>query len=139
MIDLSDGIALDLRRVLEESSRGRKRPLGAVLDEEALAFRGMARLARALGEGAAETALRGGEDYELLFTAPPSERGSRAAAFEKRFGIPITRIGTITRGGGLRLHARSGVTRPITEKGWEHWDQRSSRATGKHGRARRQG
>ena len=122
MIDLSDGIALDLRRVLEESSRGRKRPLGAALDEEALASPAVARLARALGEDPVETALRGGEDYELLFTAPPRREGARAAAFEKRFGIPITRIGTITRGGGLAVRTRGGTTRPVTEKGWDHWD-----------------
>ena len=140
MIDLSDGIALDLRRVLDESSRDRKEPLGAVLDEEALASPAVARLSRALGEDPAGSALRGGEDYELLFTAPPSGRGSRVAAFEKRFGIPITRIGTVARGEELLLRARSGTARRVTEKGWDHWGPgSSSRGTGRHGRARRPG
>jgi thiamine-monophosphate kinase len=121
MIDLSDGLALDLRRVLEESSRKRRHALGALLEEEALASPTVARLARALGEPPAATALRGGEDYELLFTARPARRDKLVEAFRRRFGLRIASIGHIRRGGGLTLRARDGTTRPITEKGWEHW------------------
>ena len=115
MIDLSDGLALDLRRVLEESSRKRRYALGAVLEEEALASPRVARLARALAEPPAATALRGGEDYELLFTARPARRDRLAEAFRRRFGLRIARIGT------------SGAAA----------DSSSTRATERRGRSRR--
>jgi thiamine-monophosphate kinase len=46
--------------------------------------------------------LAGGDDYELCFTAAPSDRG-RVAAAGARCDVAVTRIGTITRDAGLHL------------------------------------
>ena len=42
------------------------------------------------------TALTGGEDYKLLFTAAPEALPALCRAFESRFGRPLYPIGTVT-------------------------------------------
>ncbi|MBI4601184.1 MAG: thiamine-phosphate kinase [Planctomycetes bacterium] len=157
MIDLSDGLAADLRHVLEESSRARGRSLGAVLEERAV--HGLPRLvglARRLGEEPLAAALRGGEDYELLFTTAPRAsrvsrmirmsptsgtsgtsptprpgRGgpeSRALALARRLGLDITRVGRVERGKGICLEGPGGERRAVTETGWDHFAGRSPSA-----------
>ena len=66
-----------------------------------------------------EQALNGGEDYELLFTAPESARVPKTIA-----GIPITRIGRILPRKGMR----SAITlktaedsKPLQPAGWQHF------------------
>jgi thiamine-monophosphate kinase len=96
-MDLSDGLALDLHRLCVESK------VGADLRSPLPVARG-ANL---------ENALYGGEDYELLFTAPP--RARIPAAIEH---IPVTCIGVITSGppGSLRLDGRL-----LQPKGFDHF------------------
>ena len=65
MIDLSDGIASDLRRICEESKVGAEGDLASVPMDEA-----MVRVVGRWGERPADYALCGGDDYELLFTLP---------------------------------------------------------------------
>ncbi len=101
-IDISDGLALDLRRLLEASG------VGAELD--------LAPLTEVAPEGPSpSTILGGGEDYELLFTstagAPPS-----VEAFETRFDTPLHRLGTITEA-GLRITNRGESL--ALESGWD--------------------
>jgi thiamine-monophosphate kinase len=61
-------------------------------------------------------ALHGGEDYELLFTAPGSKRiPSRIA------GVPITHIGHITRGRKIFVMNKGGVGYELPSRGWEHF------------------
>ena len=86
-MDLSDGLSLDLHRLCAASGAAVARRL---------------RRRRCSRELTLEQALHGGEDYELLFTAPA--RGTRTDAFR---GLPLTRIGTMRR----RLKAGCGVER----------------------------
>ena len=60
-------------------------------------------------------ALGGGEDYELLFCAPPdlSER-----ALTKAFGLPVHRIGRITKGSRTVIRGADGVLAPKL-RGWD--------------------
>lgn len=92
MIDLSDGVLVDLTRLADAS--GCRAVVHAMRLPLAPALRGLAlRDARAL-------ALAGGEDYELLFTVSP-----RAAARLRRLGLAAgaTLIGEMTRGRGVAV------------------------------------
>ena len=51
---------------------------------------------------ARQCTLAGGDDYELVFTAPPSRRDAVAAASQAS-GTAVTRIGTVSAEPGLRL------------------------------------
>ncbi len=98
-MDLSDGLSLDLARLCRESG------VAAELEEPPV-FRG-ATLAQAL---------HGGEDYELLFTAP--RRARIPAAVD---GLALTRIGTIVKGspGAVRLNGK-----PLPALGYDHFATR---------------
>ncbi len=107
MIDTSDGLSTDLAHICEESG------VGAQIEEEVIP---RAKVGKPLREVDLQLALHGGEDYELLFTAPRSKRiPSRIA------GVRIARIGRITRGPRILLLNRSGVGRELKPRGWEHF------------------
>jgi thiamine-monophosphate kinase len=103
-LDLSDGLSTDLAHLCEESG------VAAEVDAAALPIHPAATM---------EQALHGGEDYELLFTAPPAARLPRAIA-----GVPVTRIGRILkpRAGRptLTLIFPQGA-QPLKPRGWEHF------------------
>ncbi len=87
MIDLSDGLAGDARRIAEES--------GALLRIEVAALPiadGVAEVAAAAGWDPIELALSGGEDYELL-AALPAERLNEAASMLSEAETALTQIG----------------------------------------------
>jgi thiamine-monophosphate kinase len=102
MIDTSDGLSTDLRHICEESG------VGAVIEAAALPA--------VPGDDGLQFALHGGEDYELLFTAPPTKRIPRQIA-----GTPITRIGEITRGRAIKLQSPDGKSHPLKAGGWQHF------------------
>jgi thiamine-monophosphate kinase len=94
-MDLSDGVSLDLRRLCLASR------LAAEISPPPI-FPG----------ATLEQALHGGEDYELLFTAPPGARVP--ACFED---LPLTRIGEMRKGlpGLVKLNGA-----PLPPLGWDH-------------------
>jgi thiamine-monophosphate kinase len=106
MIDTSDGLSTDLNHICEESE------VGAEI-EQALIPR--ARVGRARHDVELELALHGGEDYELLFTAP-----AKKAIPAQIVQIPITQIGRVSRRSGIRLIVEGGA-RPLRPQGWEHF------------------
>jgi thiamine-monophosphate kinase len=102
MIDTSDGLSTDLRHICAESG------VGAIVDAEALPA--------TAGKDALQFALHGGEDYELLFTTPANRRVPPQIA-----GVPITRIGEITRGRQIKLQMPDAKPQPLQPGGWQHF------------------
>jgi thiamine-monophosphate kinase len=68
---------------------------------------------------ALDLALNGGEDYELLFSAPPAARVPRTLA-----GVRVTRIGSLVRGSSISLLGPTGDRSPLQPGGWEHFAAR---------------
>jgi len=107
MIDISDGLSTDLAHICEESG------VGAELQAEVIPRASVGKPAR---EVDLDFALHGGEDYELLFTAP------RGKHFPSRIaGVPITLIGHVTRGRNIFLLNRGGAGYELQPEGWEHF------------------
>ncbi len=99
-VDVSDGLLGDLGHILRRSQ------VAAVVDVDAVPRSAM--LARQPQAMQRLCTLAGGDDYELVFTAPAAQRGAVQAA-STATGTPVTRIGHIEAGTGLRLVDRAGA------------------------------
>jgi thiamine-monophosphate kinase len=100
-IDISDGLSTDLGHICEESR------VGALLYSAAVPHASAVSL---------HHALHGGDDYELLFTAPASRRVPSKIA-----GVRVSRIGEIIRGRQVWLVDSHGRRQPLPARGWEHF------------------
>ena len=104
MIDISDGLTLDLARLSASSGVGARIEISQV----------------PVADGATiEEALGGGEDYELIVTLPANSLDAAAGELREAFGVPLTKIGEVVAGTGL-ADAASG--RAIESAGWDHFD-----------------
>jgi thiamine-monophosphate kinase len=110
-IDLSDGLSTDLAHLCTASG---------VAAEIRRCSLPRSQLLRRMAPTAARHLLHGGEDYELLFTAP-----QRVAMPKTLGGVPLTRIGTILRSARSRPQvvtiAANGKRTPLAPGGWEHF------------------
>jgi thiamine-monophosphate kinase len=116
MIDLSDGLALDLSRLCEESGVGARLRL-----EDVPVTDGLLQLESLAGTEPLDLALHGGEDYELLATLPAEAVEPARAALKERFGTSLTEIGEITLGRDLVAVGDDGSEDPLEPKGWDHF------------------
>jgi thiamine-monophosphate kinase len=107
MIDTSDGLSTDLAHLCEESN------VGAELESALIPRASVGKPAR---EVDLDLALHGGEDYELLFTAPPGKRIPSQIA-----GVGLTHIGHITRPRILLVRNLKGMAYELEPRGWEHF------------------
>ena len=110
MIDISDGLSTDLWHILDESR------LGAIIHAVEIPIAESVKLLAL--EGALRLALHGGEEYELLFTSPRAFQ-AKIEEQSRLLSLPITLIGEITEGEGLRLE-RGGAYETLPPAGYEH-------------------
>jgi thiamine-monophosphate kinase len=118
MIDLSDGLAGDLRHLLKASRAG------ADLLASSIPISRVAKLAARAASSAKPAlfaALTDGEDFELLFTVAGREAVPLLDAWKKEFPkLALTCIGKITDRDGITLRDKQGA-RPLTLHGYEHF------------------
>src|SRR3954471_23980659 len=99
MIDTSDGLSTDLKHLCDESG------CGAIVYAPALP-----------APAGIDFALHGGEDYELLFTAPAKAKVPSTIA-----GVAISRIGEITREKKVWVSDARGKLHRLKPQGWQHF------------------
>jgi len=118
LLDLSDGLAGDLRHILEASK------VGAELLKSALPISRAAKEISKKGDAAKPAfvaALTDGEDFELLFTVASRQAVPLLDAWKKQFpALKLSCIGKIIAGEGIRLRDAQGV-RPLTAHGYVHF------------------
>lgn len=114
MLDVSDGLLGDLGHLLERSG------VSAVVDVATLPLAAL-HDAGADGQLARRCLLSGGDDYELLFAAPPAQRAAILAA-GARLQLPVHRIGTLTATAGeLWLREADGRMQRAPAAGYDHF------------------
>lgn len=118
MMDISDGLAMDLTRLSEASG------VGAVLEADDLVDDGLAVAARQLDVDGLDLALGGGDDYSLLIAVAPDALDplARAAACH---GVPLRRVGGVTAVPDLFLRSSGHGTRALAPAGWDPFTARA--------------
>ena len=113
-MDLSDGLAGDLGHLLQASNCGAELDAPALAALPACRWNGLSesdRLALVLG---------GGDDYELLFSAPPAQQAAVRAAGAAA-GVPVTRIGRLVATPGLHVLDAQGQPLPGHFQSYDHF------------------
>ncbi|RIL00832.1 MAG: thiamine-phosphate kinase [Proteobacteria bacterium] len=106
MIDISDGLSSELYHICDASV------CGAVIDQDRLPTgEDLTELAAKSGSDPLALIFGGGEDYELLYTVHPEDRGAIAGY----------QIGTIEAEKGVRLKDKAGEVRELPRIGYDHF------------------
>lgn len=108
-MDISDGLLIDAQRLAQASGAGATIELARLPISRAAEALDADRLALATG----------GDDYELLFAAPPAH-AANIATLARKLATRVTRVGSVGHGAGLTILDPTGI--PITPDrlGWEH-------------------
>ncbi|MEO8668694.1 MAG: thiamine-phosphate kinase [Bauldia sp.] len=114
-LDVSDGLVGDLGHICEESG------VAATIEAAAVPLSRPATALVATDPSALVTVLTGGDDYEILSTVPPRSADAYAAAATAA-GVPVTRIGTVTRGKAPpRVVGADGKDLELASQSWDHF------------------
>lgn len=117
MMDVSDGLYVDLGKLAEASKMGAVVDLGALKPSAALQ-----EACAPLRLEVRECMLAGGEDYVLLLTVSADAYEKMAQEFEKQFGYALVKIGAIQSGSGVELR-EGGKTVPMTYRAFSHFGE----------------
>jgi thiamine-monophosphate kinase len=113
-IDVSDGLVADLGHLCRQSS------VSAVIEAASLPLSAGAAELVSEDPHLLETVLTGGDDYELLFAAP-ADREARIEEIARETGVPITAVGRIEAGEGVRVVDRDGNALGLASAGFRHF------------------
>lgn len=116
-MDVSDGLVGDLGHICAVSG------VGAEIESVRVPLSDAARAGLVLHPRGLALALAGGDDYELLFTAPEQAEPA-LSALSAELGLPLTRIGRVTGGAGVRVIAEGGGELVLPGGGWTHFGKR---------------
>lgn len=115
MIDISDGLLADLGHILKKSA------VGAHIDQQQIPLSPEVRDYLHLHPEDEALILRGGEDYELLFSAP-TQRAGDIDQLSTQLNLPLTRIGTILSADkGLTIVELNGNEHQVSAEGFNHF------------------
>jgi thiamine-monophosphate kinase len=122
-LDVSDGLVADLRHICEVSR------LSAVIEAQRVPLSLAARVAIAGDPQRLAAALTGGDDYEILFTAPPAAT-TRVSELSRSLGVPITPIGHMAVSSEVnqpRVVVLGDLSQPLSfaTEGWTHFGDSS--------------
>ena len=113
-IDVSDGLIADLGHICETSS------VAATILADTVPLSPAGRAAINAGQLTVSEAVSGGDDYELLFCAPPEARDA-LSRLSATLDVAITEIGEITAGTGVELIDGNGEAVVIDRPGHTHF------------------
>ncbi len=115
MMDTSDGIATDLAHICKESSLGAEIRANDIPASDALI-----NAANRLDVSSIDWALKGGEDFHLLFTAPPQSKAAIEKLVYEQTGRELFCIGRIHKDPGVYL-IKDGQRIDIAYEGYDHF------------------
>lgn len=114
-IDISDGLAADLGHICENSRMGAEITVDLVpLSQPLIGCFNQVEAQR--------LAVSAGDDYELCFTAATRQR-DEIARISRQLAVPVSRIGRIVPGEGVRFFDAGGMPRQFAEHGYQHFHE----------------
>lgn len=113
-LDVSDGLVADLAHLCAASG------VGARIDGPAVPLSAPVQRGVESDPGLFETAVTGGDDYELVFAVPP-DAAAELAELARGLDLPLTRIGELQAGEGVRVVGVDGRDLEIGHAGWTHF------------------
>ncbi|NFV79916.1 thiamine-phosphate kinase [Magnetospirillum aberrantis] len=113
-MDVSDGLVQDLGHICRASG------LGARIEAAKVPLSAATAAALATDQTLLASVLAGGDDYELLFTAP-AHATEAVLNLGRRVGVAVTAIGSMAEGEGVRVVDANGGTLSLPHGGWRHF------------------
>lgn len=117
MMDISDGLYIDLKRLCASSKVGAE-----ILLQNLVPSKELSQTCSTLELDPLECMMIGGEDYGLIITIKPQFAEDVISAFEHAFGYKLTQIGTIIQTGPLKI-INKGEEVPFTYRSFSHFGE----------------
>lgn len=111
--DISDGLVADMGHIAETSA------VSIAIEAEKVPLSEASGQLLAAGKVDIEALLTGGDDYELVFTVP-AEKESKVQEISKQLELPLTRIGMVESGEGVRV-VQNGQPLYFSKAGYQHF------------------